>query len=162
MVFAFEGLPIKPATGFQWLPKTPPCARLTLAPPSLLALCSTLPVAGLGGRPGSFKQRIPVPRQRTLNYGASLFFYSLARTTLLGSRPVRIATFCNCFTIGSSNRANAVLKAGLSRQFDAYYRRSAARRPNCCPKLKAPTRAQRGDAPRSPASQLLRLAEMKA
>jgi hypothetical protein len=105
---------------------------------------------------------IPVTRPQTRNRRASVFFYSLARTTLLGSLPRGPATSCNCFTIGSSKRASAVLKAGLSRQFEAYNRHRAARRPTCCPRLRVPARAHRGDAPTSPAGQLLRFPELKA
>jgi hypothetical protein len=145
MIFAFEGLPIRPATGFQWLRKTPRFARLTSTPPSLWALFSTLPDAGLGCRPGSFEQRIPVPRQRTPNHGASLFFYRLARTTLLCNPVRRSAKCCNCEAIGPIGSSSAVWQAGLLRRLGAYYRHRPTRWPTYRSRFRA-SWYQSGDA----------------
>lgn len=161
MFFDSEALPSRPVTGFHWLKPTPSFGSSVSPRRSPKRPCSTLHGAGLGSRPGPFEQPIPLPRQRTRDHGASLFFYQVARTTLLGSQPGGPAIACNCPTIGSSSRASAISKAGLSRQFNAYCRHSAARRPTCCTKLRASPPPHRGDAPTRPASQLLRFTELK-
>lgn len=162
MFFDSEALRSRAVEGFHWLKPTPSFEPSVSRHRSPKRPCSTLHGAGLGSRPGSFEQPIPLARQRTRDPGASLFSYKIARTTLLGSQPSEPATGCDCLTISSSNRASTILKAGLSRRFDAYYRHSAARRPSCRTKLKAPGRAHRGNAPTSPASKVLRYAERKA
>ena len=74
------------------------------------------------------KMAITIPRQRTRGHGASIFFYKIARTTLLGRWNFRKPTQCNCCTIAAIHGSRAVQKAGTSRRNGAYSARSAARR----------------------------------
>jgi len=108
----------------DWVTK--PTATLSPARTSANALAQD--TCGLGGRPSSFKQPIPSPRQRTRGHGASLFCYEFARTTLLGRWNFKKSTQCNCCTIGPSHGSMAARKAGTSRRCGAYFARSAARR----------------------------------
>lgn len=128
MFFDSEALPSRPVTGFHWLKPTQSFGPSVSRHRSTKRPCSTLHGAGLGSRPGSFEQPIPFPRQRTLNHGASLFFYKIARTTLLCRRNSRYPTQCNCCSIAAIRGSRAVQKAGTSRRNGAYSARSAARR----------------------------------
>lgn len=127
MFFDSEALPTRLVTGFHWLKPTQSFGPSVSRHRSTTIPCSTLHGAGLGSRPGSFEQPIPSPRQRTLNPGASLFFYKIARTTLLGRQVFRKVNNCNCYTIWPICGSRAERKAGLSRRRGAYFARSAAR-----------------------------------
>jgi hypothetical protein len=128
MFFDSEALPSRPVTGFHWLKPTQSFGPSVSRHRSTKRPCSTLHGAGLGSRPGSFEQPIPFPRQRTLNHGASLFLYKIARTTLLGRWHFRKSTQCNCCTIAANHGPRAVRKAGASRRCGAYFARIVARR----------------------------------
>jgi hypothetical protein len=128
MFFDSEALPSRPVTGFHWLKPTQSFGPSISRHRSTKRPCSTLHGASLGSRPGSFEQPIPLPRQRTADHGASLFFYKIARTTLLGSWNSRYPTQCNHCIIGPICASSAERKAGHSRRRGAYFARSAARR----------------------------------
>jgi hypothetical protein len=128
MFFDSKALPSRPVTGFHWLKPTQSFGPSASRHRSTKRPCSTLHGAGLGSRPGSFEQPIPFPRQRTLNHCASLFFYKIARTTLLCRWNFRYPTQCNCCIIASIRGSRAVQKAGTSRRNGAYSTHSAARR----------------------------------
>jgi hypothetical protein len=128
MFFDSEALPRRPVKGFHWLKPTQSFGPSVSRHRSTKRRCSTLHGAGLGSRPSSFKQPIPSSRQRTRGHGASLFFYKIARTTLLCRWNSRYPTHCNCCTIAATHGSRAVQKAGTSRRNGAYSTRSAARR----------------------------------
>jgi hypothetical protein len=128
MFFDSEALPSRPVTGFHWLKPTQSFGPSVSRHRSTKRPCSTLHGAGLGSRPGSFEQPITFPRQRTLNHGASLFFYKIARTTLLSRWTSRKPNLWNCCTIAPIHGSSAAQKAGTSRPHGAYSARSAARR----------------------------------
>ena len=74
------------------------------------------------------KMAITIRRQRTRGHGASIFFYKIARTTLLGRWNSRKTTSWNCCTIAPIHGSRAAQKAGTSRPHGAYCARSAASR----------------------------------
>jgi hypothetical protein len=128
MFFDSEALPSRLVTGFHWLKPTQSFGPSVSRHRSTKRPCSALHGAGIGSRPGSFEQPIPFPRQRTLNHGASLFFYEFARTTLLGRWNSQYSTQCNYCTIGPIHGSMAARKAGPSRRRGAYFARIVARR----------------------------------
>ena len=116
--------------------------KATLSPARTSANALAQDTCGLGGRPSSFKQPIPSPRQRTRDHRASLFFYKIARTTLLCNQVWRPSTCYNCGTIGPIGRPSSAWRAGLSRRFGAYRRHRAAIWPTCPSRsLASPRRA---------------------
>jgi hypothetical protein len=86
------------------------------------------------------KMAIPLPRQRTSDHGASLFFYKIARTTLLGRWNYKKSTQCNCCTIGPIHGSRAAQKARNSRRCGAYFLHIAARRRISRPRFGKPPR----------------------
>jgi hypothetical protein len=128
MFFDSEALPSRSVTGFHWLKPTPSLGPSVSRHRSSKRPCSTFPGAGLGSRPVSVEQPIPLPRLRKRDHGASLFCYEFARTTLLGRWTSRRPTSWNCFAIAPSHRSRETQKAGTSRRHGAYFARSAARR----------------------------------
>lgn len=143
MFFDCEAIPSRPRTGFHWLKPMPSFGPSVSRPRSPKRPCSTLHGAGLGSRPDSFEQLIPFPRQRTRDHGESLFFYSVARTTLLGSNANLSSTIWNRYAIGPIPNSRIAQKAGIYRRRDAYYGRSTARKSTSRP------RAMRSQAPRN-------------
>lgn len=162
MFFDSEALPSTPVTGFHWLKRTQsfePSAsrhRRTKRP------CSTVHGAGLGSRPGSFEQPIPFPRQRTLNHGAFLFFYKIARTTLRCNQVWKPSTYYNCCTIGPIGRSSSAWRAGPSRRLAAYYRHRAASWPAGCSRFPAPPPMPDAASRANPACKLLTFSLRKA
>jgi len=98
---------------------------------------------------------IPISRQQTLDHGGSLFFYSLARTTLLCNQAGRPSTRYNCRTICPIGRSSSAWQAGPSRRFGAYHRHRVARWPTCPSRFLASPRRAGAASPANPAYQLL-------
>jgi hypothetical protein len=98
---------------------------------------------------------ITIRRQRTSDQGASLFFYKIARTTLLCNQVGRQSTHYNCCIIAPIGRSSSAGQAGPSRRFGAYYRHRAARWSTCPSRFQASPRRPGAASLAKPDCQLL-------